>query len=194
MMDNVDKIKQMNLTKEDIKRLLPYLNDRLLLDFKRGMSFSDLLIYKRMVSSQKFSDWFGKQQIRVLGWGDFSERKFDVLDAKDGSDNIEMKYATHTKSGASFPQLIRLDYLVPDRYVISIFKDNELFVFDIPGVDLHNSKIRKACTRAHANNPNELRCTIKYKKHNKISEEWKFLEKYHSVDLVNKLKKAVYIL
>ena len=190
-MSNINFIKALSYTFDEAKDLYFFFKKKIDDFYKtNGMSFDDLLEYKSRTSSQKFSSWFGEEQKRILGWASFSKNPYDVLDAKDNDLNIEAKYSTYNeKRGASFPQLIRLNYPQPDKYIITIFKESELYIFNVPGADLHNSIIYQTCSLAHASKPDELRNNIKFN-----TPEMNFLLIYRDAKLEDKLKSANYFL
>lgn len=128
--------------------------------YSSPITLSMLTDYKESVSPQKFSPYIEAQLKKAIGIKSSGGlyAKFDGVDEQGAS--YEIKYATHNdKRGSSFPQMIRLDR-EPDFYLLCIFSDT-LKVYKVPGKAMLNSVIRQTATRAHANNPNELRINIK---------------------------------
>jgi hypothetical protein len=153
------------------------------------MTFDRLRSYKKTISPQKFSPYFESQWRKFMGLEKYSGSIYGPFDGvtPNGSKTYENKYATYDETrGASFPQIIRLDVL-PDEYFIVIFFGEDLEIYRVPGKEMHASIIRRSATLAHANNDNELRINIK-----RGTEQMNFLESYRDAVLESKFKKHIF--
>lgn len=146
-------------------------------------NFQEFLIYKKLVSSQKFAPFFERNLRRILSLKKNSDSNYDAASAHK---NYEFKYATVSSSGmVSFPQLIR-EGLRPE-YIIIIFEGDDVLVSRIPSAKMHRSILRKHSTKAHFSNIKEKRISFSV-----ISPEMDFIRSYRDRKLERKIINAKY--
>lgn len=152
------------------------------------MSFEEMLRYKDIVSSQKFSAQWDKFVANVLEKEPTARgAKYDMKDRGKSKHRYENKYATKQDNGSySFPQLYR-DNADPDRYYFFLVGVNQFIICSIAGTDVKNSILVSSATNAHANNKSEKRLTVQ-----DGSPELKYLLSFRDVALEAKFKAATY--
>lgn len=155
--------------------------------YERDLVFSELMLVKELMSSQRFAPIWEKESNRIQGLANFPPlSKFDALNPKSGQTK-EKKAITADKYGNfHYAQLMRLDRM-PDEYELSHFEGRDVKVFVIPGKEMHDFFTKRKSAPAHNGNENERTLTIK-----KGSPEMAFVEQYRKPDLEKAFKDAIY--